>query len=136
MSEEEEKKAVRRGTCAAIILLPTICLCLVSLLLSYTSGGRILVSTVMLNGLSHGNFIGFVGFSDIAKSSCELDHLSSRPATYDEDQKALETRYSINLRNYSKYWGEMKKNGGDTSQYPPPSEIPQTVADAKIEYCR
>jgi hypothetical protein len=136
LSEREEKKTARRGVCGAIILLPTICLCLTSLLLSCTSGGRVIVSTFMLHSTYQGNFIGFVGFSDVAKSSCELERLRPRPSTYNEDQQALETRYFTNLRIYTKYWGELKEHGGDATRYPPPSYIPQTFNDAKVKYCR
>ncbi|MBN1992134.1 MAG: hypothetical protein JW953_05480 [Anaerolineae bacterium] len=136
LSAEEENKLARRGACLAVVVLPMICCCLFGLFTSYTTDGRILASKFFLYSTYHGNIIGFVGFSDIAKSSCALDRLTPKPSSYDKDQYALETRYRNNLRIYRKYWQELKKNGGDPGEYPLPTHLPQTFAQAKAKYCR
>ena len=136
LSTQEENKLARRGGCIAVILIPIILLCLLCTILSFTSNGRVLVSKFMLNGTYNGNWVGFVGFSDIAQSSCDLDYERPRPKTFEDDQAALETQYFINLRLYRKYWSELKNNEGNTGLYTHPSRIPQTFQNAKHLYCQ
>jgi hypothetical protein len=137
ISAQEEKKHARRGTCLAVILLPLLFCCVVGLLTSYTSGGRVLVAKLMLNTTYHGNSVfNIPGFAEVAQASCDLDRIRPRPSTYDEDQATLDRRYQNNLRIYRKYWKRLEEDEADPGQYPPPSHIAQTLHDAKIKYCQ
>ena len=136
---EEQKTHTRRGCCIAIFLLPILCFCIGWPVMSFTTGGRIATAHTMLY-LSYYGFPGSAeatgGFPDAARAGCALDRQNPRPQDYQRSQDLLEVRYLRNVRAYRFFWNDLKENGGDTSEYESPSNIPPDFQGGKRHYCR
>ena len=142
LEPEERETLARRGGCIALFLLPLVLLCCAGLAM-YTGPGQVAVSHAFLFTLSNldvavpvnGELYGVVNFAGVARRSCALDAANPRPATFEQQQEALTTRYATDLRLYRRYWAELRRNGGRASSYESPDALPQNVTQAKRVYC-
>jgi hypothetical protein len=142
LEPEERDFLARRGSCIVILLLPIVLICCVGLA-TYTGPGRVALSHTVLYAMANvnvavpinGELYGVVSFAGAARRSCALDAANPRPATYDQQQEALTTRYATNLQLYRQYWAELRRSGGQSSSHETPEALPQNLTQAKRVYC-
>jgi hypothetical protein len=137
LSPEEATKHARIGGCIILFLLPIICYCICWPLLTWTPRGRVITAHAILyftyNGLSIP--VRYLeGFPGTARAGCALDR--QRPANYQTAQASLKTEYDSLVRLYKQQWQQLRKDGGDPSQYEDPERVPSDFNAAKLYFCR
>ena len=137
--ELEETKHARRGCILALVILPLLCVCILVPVQSFTSFGQAVTAQVMVYYAYTGLPVPIPylqGLPTVGRSGCELDRMNPRPADYNAQRERLKIEYD-NLRQlYERYWNQLQSNGGDTSSYPPPSQIPVDYNSATLFFCR
>ena len=132
---EEENKLARRGGCIASVFLFICIICCGGTLVEYSPQGRNIIGWYFLEESTNGIIMNS-SFESYANQSCDLAREVPRPPDYQERQNQLEGGYQTTLVMYRKYWNRMKRDGGDTSRFAPPDQIPQNLAAGKARYCR
>lgn len=140
LTPQEATRHARRGACLVLLVLPLLCYCACWPLITYTSRGRMVAAYAVTNYTYHGlpqiSFRYLDGFPDIAQAACDLDRQNPRPANYQQRQDRLKTDYDTFYRLYSRYWYQLQREGGDTSQLQPPTQFPGEFNSAKLYFCR
>ena len=138
LTPEEEQKHARRGCCIAMVIIPIVCFCTFCPLMSWTQGGRSLTAHMGLslaqNGVASSPIMR--GFPDVARAGCELDRTIPGPPDYQEQNDELKAEYELMVRLYNVSWRQLRDNGGNTSLYDPPSQVPGDFAAGKARYCQ
>jgi len=133
MTDEEEEKLARSGAWIALLLLPLVLLCICGIFFA-TPRGRTAFYELILqysrDGVPYMDSVSYVrGFTGVARASCQLNRQSP-------EQEPLAEEYDTMVTLYKDYWPQFKKAGGDTTDYPPPEEIPSDLFSGGILYCR
>ena len=133
MTDEEEEKLARSGAWIALLILPLLLLCICGVFAA-TPRGRVALYELILvyskDGAPYMENVSYVrGFVGAAKASCGLSRQSPQ-------QEPLSKEYEAMVKLYTDYWSNFKKGGGDTENYPPPSEIPTDLFSGGLQYCR
>ena len=137
--KQEETKHARRGCILALVLLPLVCICVLVPIQAWTSIGQATTAQILL----YYTYVGLPipspylqGLPTVARSGCELDRTNPRPPDYNTRRERLQIEYDSLRRIYDQYWNQLRSNGGDTSSYPPPSQIPGEFNSATLFFCR
>jgi len=133
MTDEEEAKLAQSGAWIALLLLPLVLLCICGVFAA-TPRGRVGLYELILqyskDGAPYMENISYVrGFVGAARAGCKLNRQSPQ-------QESLGKEYEAMVKLYKNYWGNFKSAGGDTENYPPPSDIPDDLFSGGLQYCR
>lgn len=133
MTDEEEEKLARSGAWIALLILPLLLLCICGIFAATPRGRVALYELVLLyskDGAPYMENVPYVrGFVGTAKASCGM-------ARQSPEHESLTPEYEAMVKLYKDNWGNFKSGGGDTENYPPPSEIPDDLFSGGLQYCR